>query len=194
LGLYEFKREHWKTELYKLDKLAEIPKIRGPVFVFAHFMITHDPFVFDRDGGFVSVEESKRLTARDAYVNQVIFVNRKLQWLIDYLLSNSNVSPIIVIQADEGPFPDRYALNERGFDWRQATPGELRMKMGIINAYHLPHVDTTALYPSITPVNSFRLIFNCYFNGQFELLPDKSYAHKDDNHIYDFFDVTEIVK
>lgn len=38
----------------------------------------------------------------------------------------------------------------------------------------IPHneVDKSILYPSITPVNSFRLIFNLYFNTQYELLPD----------------------
>jgi hypothetical protein len=31
------------------------------------------------------------------------------------------------------------------------------------------------LYPTITPVNTFRLVFNDYFGGRYELLPDISY-------------------
>jgi hypothetical protein len=43
-------------------------------------------------------------------------------------------------------------------------------------AYFLPKKGTARLYPSITSVNSFRLVFNLYFGGHYELLPDVSYA------------------
>lgn len=82
-----------------------------------------------------------------------------------------------------------------GFE--EATEVELRVKYGILNAYYLPNVDKDALnsslYPSITPVNSFRLVFNLYFDADYELLPDKSYApYKDYN--YKFFEVTDEVQ
>ena len=47
--------------------------------------------------------------------------------------------------------------------------------MKIFNAYYLPSVDKSKLYPTISPVNSFRLVFNEYFGGNYDLLPDKSY-------------------
>ncbi len=65
--------------------------------------------------------------------------------------------------------------------------------MRILNAYYLPGVDKDILYPSITPVNSFRLIFNLYFDTNFELLPDENYAFVDGRHIYKFFNVTDKV-
>jgi hypothetical protein len=58
----------------------------------------------------------------------------------------------------------------------------------------LPNADKDIFYPSITPVNSFRVIFNHYFNLNYELLPDKSYAIVDSRHLYSFFDVTDLVK
>ena len=43
-----------------------------------------------------------------------------------------------------------------------------------MNAYYLPgHNDK--LYPTITPVNTFRLIFDTYFGGKYDMLPDISY-------------------
>jgi len=48
-------------------------------------------------------------------------------------------------------------------------------KMHNFNAYYLPHEGESILYDDVTPVNSFRLIFNYYFNGDYEILEDKSY-------------------
>ena len=182
----------WKRVLYKFDKLAEIPSIKEPTFVFSHMLIPHPPFVFDRNGNFISGEMVKKRSNKENYIEQLIFTNKKVEELIDKLISNSEVSPIIILQADEGPFPRRYRIQGRDFNWKQASKTELRQKMGILNAYYLPDFDKNVLYPSITPVNSFRLILNHYFNTHYKLLPDKNYAFVDERHPYMFFDVTEL--
>ncbi len=191
-GLFEQRLEQYKRVLYKFDKLAKIPNIKEPTFVFAHFLIPHEPYVFDRNGNFVTAKEAHKRKSKKCYVEQLIFTNKKLKTLIDTLLSNSEILPIIILQADEGPYPARAAFNPN-FDWRQATKTEFREKMGILNAYYLPNINKNVLYPSITPVNSFRLIFNLYFNTNFELLPDESYAYPfvDRSHLYEFFNVTD---
>jgi hypothetical protein len=194
LGIYDFRREHWQRILYKFDKLAEMPAIKEPTFVFAHMLIPHDPFVFDTNGDFLAEEEAGRRSGRENYVNQVIFANKKLQALIDKLLSSPGAHPIIIVQADEGPYPARSELDLRHFNWKQASQQEVSEKLRILNAYYLPNVDKKFLYPSITPVNSFRLIFNLYFNANFELLPDESYIFADEDHLYEFFDVTDQVE
>jgi hypothetical protein len=43
----------------------------------------------------------------------------------------------------------------------------------------LPGGGTSQIYPTITPVNTFRLIFNIYFGGNYPLLEDKSYFSPD---------------
>ena len=63
--------------------------------------------------------------------------------------------------------------------------------MGILNAFYLPGISMDAISPTITPVNTFRLIFNLYFGTDFPLLPDKSYIIKDMDHPYLFIDVTD---
>ena len=108
-------------------------------------------------------------------------------------MSKSKEKPIIIIQSDEGPFPERYHNNAKHFKWEKATKKELRQKMGVLNAYYLPNVEKSPLYPSITPVNTFRLIFNLYFNADFELLPDESFFFEDEQHIYNMINVTDLV-
>jgi hypothetical protein len=43
-----------------------------------------------------------------------------------------------------------------------------------LNAYYLPGYKNK-LYPSISPVNTFRLIFDSYFGGKYDMLPDVAY-------------------
>ena len=182
---------HRECALYTFDNLADIPNIKGPTFVFAHVLIPHHPYVFDRNSKYLTVEEANERSREVNYVDQLIFTNNKLKVLIDELLLNSEVPPIIILQADEAPYPE--GTDARDFKWEEATEAQLREKMGILNAYYLPDVDKNALYPSITPVNSFRLVFNLYLDAGFELLPDKNYAYYG-GHPYKFFDVTEKVK
>lgn len=194
LDIFDIRLVQWKRELHHFGKLAEIPNIKEPTFVFAHLLITHDPYVFDRNGEFLTREESFKRSRKEHYVNQVIIANKKLRQLIEKLLSLSSVPPIIIVQSDEGPWPQRFLLDPPNFDWRQASKKELREKMGILNAYYLPNADKSHLYKSITPVNTFRLIFNLYFKTNLELLSDESYAFVDQNHPYKFFNVTDRVK
>ena len=49
------------------------------------------------------------------------------------------------------------------------------------------------LYPEISPVNSFRVIFNRYFGAKFELLPDRSFFSTA-KFLYKFHDVTDRVR
>jgi hypothetical protein len=70
----------------------------------------------------------------------------------------------------------------------------LREKTGILNAYLLPGAGNVLLYPSITPVNSFRVIFNAYFDTGLPLLPDRVFAHQDDQHPYRLFEITGQVR
>jgi hypothetical protein len=56
-----------------------------------------------------------------------------------------------------------------------------------LNAYYLPAA-SNVLYPTITPVNTFRVILNAYFGGKFPLLEDLSYM----SNLNDMFGLTEV--
>jgi hypothetical protein len=178
--------------IYQLNRLDEMADVRGPKFVFAHLLLPHPPWIFDRDGGYVSPELAATRGSRENYLEQLQYANKRILRLLDRLLAGDDASdPIIVLQADEGPLPARYAHDEDHFDWTSATTEELREKMGILNTYHLPGRADAGLYQSITPVNSFRVVFNAYFDANLPLLPDKSYIFTDQLHLYDFRDVTD---
>lgn len=180
--------------LYKFQKLREVPEMKGPVFVFAHFLIPHDPYVFDRKGNVVTRIQEMRSSAKANFVNQLSFTNTKVKELVDRLISSSRRPPVIIIQSDEGPYPVLAGRNVRGFRAALATDAELRQKMQILNAYYLPGVDKGYLHPSITPVNSFRLVSNLYFGTNYELLPNRNFTFVDHLHLYDFVDVTDRLK
>jgi len=178
--------------LRKLNKLNEIADIEEPTFTILHLLIPyHSPFVFDSNGNFVSLEKEKSKTYKYNYLEQLQFVNNKILEFIEIIVEKSNPKPIIIIQSDEGSYPKGYNYVEHNLS---KYSGEiLRHKFAIFNAYYLPDVDKTSLYPSITPVNTFRLIFKLYFDEEYDLLPDKHYNTNYAN-FYRFLDVTDIIK
>ncbi|HLA97216.1 MAG TPA: hypothetical protein VJL34_02095, partial [Anaerolineales bacterium] len=95
------------------------------------------------------------------------FVNRRLEETIDALLANSETPPVIILQSDHGP--------GSRLDW--SSPGKtcLWERTAILNAYYLPGSGSDQLYPSISPVNSFRVILNAVFGTDLPLLPDNTY-------------------
>lgn len=184
-------RQH---SLYELEKLEAVAELGGPKYVFAHFLLPHDPYVFDADGSYMDREQVARQGQTDSYLRQLEFTNRRMLEIIDRILAESEVTPVILLQADEGPFPDRYrAAGEWGFDWHDATRAELVEKFNILNAYLLPDVDPqeAGLTPTTSPVNSFRIVFNTYFGTDLPLLNDRSYAHTDLKHFFEFFEITD---
>jgi hypothetical protein len=163
--LHQGKRE---LILFALDELPDLASSPGPMFVFAHIVSPHPPFLFDANGGRVSDEEINRLSesgdwsGRDpfwmAYAEQVQYLNSRILEDVRLILERSATPPIIVIQGDHGYLDDP----------RQA-------RVLILNAYYLPGDGGEVPYDTISPVNTFRLIFDRYFGGDFPLLEDISY-------------------
>jgi hypothetical protein len=145
-------REHI---LYILDTLPKVPRLPGPKFVFAHIVSPHSPYIFGPDG-----EETQNadLDTIVGYTNQVKYLNKRILLIIDEIIAESKTPPIIIIQGDHG--------------WARDEP-ERRMR--ILNAYYLPEGGNQILYDEISPVNTFRLIFNRYFDASFSPLEDLSY-------------------
>ncbi len=192
LGILDSRREQWKRIRYKFDKLAEIADNGEPAFVFAHMLVPHSPYVFDSDGDFITEKESLTRSEREGYIDQLVYTNKRVMELIDTLVARSEVPPVIVLQSDEGPFPERYKEDAYRFRWTDATDEEIKLKMRILNAYHLPGAPDSVLYPSVSPVNSFRIVLNTYFGQDLELLSDEVYAFTDHDHLYKFYSITEV--
>jgi hypothetical protein len=178
--------------LNKFEKLAQIPAIEEPTFVFAHMLVPHPPFIFDRNGNPPTAASIAKGSPKQNYVNQLIFTNTKIEELVDQLLSESKRPPVIILQSDEGPRVAK-SYHEESEHIDKMGDDVLEIRARILNAYYLPGVDKSVLYESITPVNTFRLIFNLYFGTDYDLLPDYTYISQDAQHPYIFINITDRV-
>ena len=79
----------------------------------------------------------------------------------DVAAGAGRTAPVILVQADEGPFPDR----DYSVAWQDAPPDELRVKTGDHERLLLPERRLRLLRPDITPVNSYRAMFDTYFGA-----------------------------
>jgi hypothetical protein len=157
--------------LSMIETLKEIPTREGKYFVFAHFVIPHPPFSFGADGEWleINVDTASHEEIANAYVNQVIYINREILQVIDALQRESDVPPVIIVQGDHGPPPD--------------LTNNPSVRMPILNAYFLPGVEMDeVLYPTVSPVNSFRVVLNRYLGFSLPLLEDKSYFAPNQDH------------
>jgi hypothetical protein len=184
---------HYNFSLDQINALENFSKDKSPKFIFAHLYITHDPWVFDENGGFVSQQKYDALGYKTGYINTLKYANTKLETMIETIFKNSKKPPIIILQGDEGPRTENFYTNQN-IPWTQATDEDFIVKTGILNAYYFPDMAQNVLYPSITPVNSFRVLFNTYFGQHFDLLPDKVYAHPEYLHPYKYWDITSKVQ
>jgi hypothetical protein len=165
-------------------KLAEIVPEKGPKFVFAHLILPHQPFVFDADGRLLGDAEARRRTDRENYLAQLAFTNRKIEELVTRILDSSSSPPVIVLQSDEGPAE----LNGLGLSREDTIVAHAL----ILNALHLPGFDADRLYPTITPVNTFRMIFNHYLGTSFPELEDRAYISLG-QYPYRFEEITDLL-
>jgi len=185
----EFRQREWKRVQFEFKAVERTTKLEGPKFVFAHFLLPHSPWVFARDGSYKTREEMRRHSRAENYIDQLLYTNSRVERMLDTLLSGPESSrPVILLQSDEGPYEG--APNA----WRRISSTNLVRKFPNLNAYLLPGVGHSDLYPTITPVNSFRLVFRLYFGAALATLPDRNYVFRTTRYIYDFTDVTERVR
>lgn len=174
-----------------------IPQIEGPKFVFIHIMAPHEPFVVDRNCKPISEQQAQQKTLKDNLIEQIQCVNNQLINLTNTIISKSDKPPVILLQTDEGGFPINYPLDDT-ISWSTASKEALNEKFPILNAFYFPGKNNpdrySSLYQSITPVNSFRIIFNKYFGANLPLLTDKNFIFQDANNLYKFSEVTNKLK
>jgi hypothetical protein len=172
---------HRKRILNAFRALEESVFEKGPFFMFAHIMAPHPPFVFGPGGEplepdyLFSMVDADRLhgcgeQARTAYIaryrDQLAYLNTRILAAVDAILGASPEPPVIVLQGDHG---------SRAYsDFDDPEASYFKENLAILNAYHLPGLGKEAVYPGISPVNTFRLIFRRYFGADLEPLPDTS--------------------
>lgn len=179
--------ETTRAQLDLLDGLADDPARR---FVFAHVLLPHPPYVFAADGSFK--ESTGGAVNPKAHNEQITYLHMRMTELIDRLLARPAAErPIIILQGDEGPFPVGYAEDEEHFDWSTASDEDIRTKFGILNAWYVPDGPPLELPPTISSVNTFRILFNREFGADLPLLEDRSYSSKSKSRPFDMTEITD---
>ncbi len=174
---YEISRHR---TLFLLDRLPEIALDPDPTFTFAHILGPHPPFLFGANGEDLAphdlpfsmvdgVEFHGLYGGKDAYIkgyrNQVAYLTKRIEQVIDEILENSPEPPIILLQGDHGP--------GSCYNHHDINTTDLQERLGILNAYYLPGV--VELPDDLSPVNSFRFLFDQYFGTNLGQLPNRFY-------------------
>lgn len=163
---YLYKARLWYDQnSYMFDSIATIPVKPGNYLVYAHIIAPHGPYVYRQDGSFRYPLDTK--DEKVLYVDLLKYINKRVLEVVDTLLSNSSIPPIIIIQGDHGIHKLTHGLD----------------KHKILSAYYFPGNLITPPYPTLTPVNNFRMIINNYFDPSMPLIPDTIFLTGKKNNI-----------
>ena len=177
--------EYPKTTFQNIKQSLRNYEIDNPLFVFGHVLMPHPPYVFGSDCEPIDLlkeysglgepgwwsDKSKAL-----YLGELKCVNKQLAELVEFIIDNDPNS-IIIIQADTGThfgydnkrFIDDIPLSE----WSEE---DLENNFANLTAIRIPQRFHKWLYPSISQVNLFRLIFAVIENKQPSFIADYSYS------------------
>jgi hypothetical protein len=105
----------------------------------------------------------------EAYVEQLVYTNTLAEGLLDEIMTDRERPLIVLIQGDHG-------IRSRRPEDRDLPDEQIvRERHAILSAYYFSEGTPDALYPSISPVNSFRVVLNEALDAEYELLPDRCY-------------------
>jgi hypothetical protein len=142
----------FKQNIFQFESLQTIPDVPGKKFIYAHLLVTHQPFTFTTTGEF-------RVEGKDSYESykdQITYTNTRLLEIVKTIREKSKVPPVIILQSD-------HSYSDGGKRARN------------FQAYYLPDGGNLKITSTFTNVNTFRLIFDTYFGDQLPMLPDKSF-------------------
>lgn len=189
----------------KFAELQQLPSKSNkdvPKFVFAHFLVPHPPYVIDRNGVCVDIKTAKSRTREQNYTEQIMYANKQILKFLKQVQLAKGIKPIVVLQADEGPWPKKFARDEivylgrdvSAVDWSKVNKEDLTEKMAILNAVYFPDRPNLKFPANSSPVNNFRFVLNEYFSTKLPIMENKSYIFPNNNDLYRFHDVTDKLK
>ncbi len=170
----------------ELDKMAD--RNDKPKFVYSHIVMPHRPFIFGPNGEpiapkFLTPDDHWGIWDTELFLGQLEFTNKKMKSVIEKLI-DTNTPPIIIIQSDHGMRGAAYANNEYDINLK---------KFNNLKAYYFPEKGRNIEFETTTNVNSFRVLFNLYFDEQYKLLEDKIYIVGYEGWDRNSTDVTDIL-
>lgn len=163
---------------HAIDHLPDYASQEGRYFMFAHIYLPHKPFLYGPNGKALNYQKNMGLywyepnpeNYIEQYIYQIEYENQVLLKSIDKILETTQKPVVIILQSDHGDdyFLDWYNPDSRGVDIRSSN----------LSAIYFSDGQYEDLYPTMTTVNTFRLVFNHWFGTQFPLLAEKVFFHK----------------
>jgi hypothetical protein len=152
-------RKNWQFVLQELKTQNDQPK-----FIFGHIMLPHLPFYLDKKGNIrKKLSAAYRKKNQDAlYLEQLIYANSWIDSILQATNRNFSRPRIVIVEGDHG---------YRDFPY---VPGRWNKQFMNLNTYYFSDKDYSLLYDSISPVNTFRVVLNKYFNTKLPLLKDST--------------------
>lgn len=132
-----------------------------PSFVYAHFLLPHYPYYFNQKGKLRSIENDN-IGDKEKYLDQLIYSDQLIQTITDSILANSAEPPVIIVQGDHG-----FNMLANAEKKREAN--------SILNAYYFPDGCKNKVPETITPVNTFRTVFNSVYGFNFKMEENRSF-------------------
>jgi hypothetical protein len=126
----------------------------------------------------------------------LIYVNKRTIELVDTIIRRDRRA-IILLQADEGPWPEAYVRDEifalgadvTEVDWGKVDSLALREKMGILNAIYAPGLEGAV--STIPPLNTFRSLFTTLGLVDLPNRPATYRVYMNRSNLYQYRDVSE---
>ncbi|MEJ7738570.1 MAG: sulfatase-like hydrolase/transferase [Chitinophagaceae bacterium] len=128
-----------------------------------HFMIPHEPFMYNADGT-VAYKNGFSI-APENYIEHVKYTNTVITRLVDTILAKYRQRDIVIV-----------LQGDHGFKFREDDPLYDKESCAILYAVYCSDGDYSPWYNTISSVNGFRVLFNKYFNTRFPILRDTSYT------------------
>lgn len=136
-----------------------------PKFVVCHIMMPHSPYYFNRNGGTRLPGPDEYTLHRDSlYFDQLLYTNTWIDSLAKASTENFDRPRVVIMEGDHGKRD------------RQPGKGDFSREMSFmnLNSFYFSDHDYQLLYDSISPVNSFRVVLNKYFDARLPLLKDST--------------------
>lgn len=190
---------HRQRVLATFDQLGRLDDRKAPLFVFAHVVTPHPPFIFAADGSprqpgglyslidgshLIQGSEAAREAYRKGYVGQVEHVNARILESLNRMLARATRPTVVFLHSDHGP--------GSGLSWEDPSRSDLQERLGILLACRVPDPAWAGFPEEITTVNAYQSLLSTYFGLACDPLPQKSYFSRW-SEPFDFIEVTDQV-
>jgi len=153
---------HRNMILHTVKEVGSI-QLSSPKFVYVHLFLPHVPFAFTANG---DIQTGGGLANWQKYLDNYRFFLRIAQRMVENILAGADPdkSPVIIIQSDHGA---RNIEDHPYTGYLEDYPDEY--KTLIVNALYMPGCHNASLTQDMDPINTFPIVFNCYFDANIPL-------------------------